>query len=156
MKLNRILFGVLISCVLAGSSYGMTFIYKYYAQTKKIAVIKKPATNDKARNKQAVISIIKTNLQQIEDCYNQRLQEGQLQEGALKIGWYLDGSGQSKDIEEMINELDDPEMYECSALAIQEWEFPKNVVIQIHYTFHLRQKRQPSSKNFENPSNNEY
>lgn len=155
MKLRRIVFGVLISCVLTATSYGMTFIYKYYAQTKQMSTVKTPVISAKTKNKKAIISIIKTNLQQIEDCYNQRLQEGQLQEGALQIGWYLDGSGQPKNIQEMNNELDDPDMYECSALAIQEWEFPKNVILQVHYTFHLRQKRQPSSRNFENPRSKE-
>ncbi|MCB0347347.1 MAG: AgmX/PglI C-terminal domain-containing protein [Bdellovibrionales bacterium] len=156
MKLNRICFGVLITCVITVSSYGMNFIYKYYAQNKKISLVKPEVVPEKVKNKRTIVSIIKNNLQEIEDCYNQSLEQGLEQEGALQIGWYLDGSGLPQEIEEMINELNDPDLYECSEAAIKHWQFPKNIVLKVHYTFHLRQKRQPSSKNFEDHSNNEY
>jgi hypothetical protein len=148
MKVRRILFVILALSVLTASSYGMTYLYKYYTQTKTLTVV--PASKPKDnKQKTAVVSIIKRHLSEIEDCYNQRLEEGLNDEGSLKIGWLLDGSGEASQLEEMQNELGDPDLYECSAEAISQWKFPKDLVIQVHYTFHLRQKRQPSSKNFE-------
>lgn len=150
MKLKRIVFTILVISVLTASSYGMTFFYKYYTQSKKLSVHPKPAIAKINPEKRAVVSIIKTHLSEIEDCYNQRLEEGLNQEGALQIGWFLDGSGDASNLEEMKNELRDSDLFECSAEAISQWKFPKDLVIQVHYTFHLRQKRQPSSKNYEN------
>lgn len=146
MKLKRcfILFFALSICVVSG--FAANYMYSYYRQNQKIEV--KPKANLPNAEKSQVVSIIKHRLKEIEDCYNQRLEEGLQGEGALQIGWFLDGSGQVSELEEMKNEFDDPDLYDCSAEAISKWEFPKNLVLKVHYTFHLRQKRQPTSKNY--------
>jgi hypothetical protein len=87
-----------------------------------------------------VKSLIKKNLNDIMDCYNERLEHGLEGEGDLQISWEINGRGQAAHFAEIKNELQDSELYDCSAEAISQWKFPVGHAFVVHYTFHLKQK----------------
>lgn len=89
--------------------------------------------------------LIKKNLRDIMDCYNERLHHGLKGEGDLKISWEINGKGEASHFAEMGNDLEDSELYDCSAEAISQWDFPAGRPFFVHYTFHLKQKNQPNS-----------
>jgi hypothetical protein len=89
--------------------------------------------------------LIKENLQDIEDCYNDRLEHGLNKDGDLKISWDINNRGETSHFQEMKNDLDDSELYDCSAEAISQWDFPKGQPFAVHYTFHLKQKTKPDA-----------
>lgn len=111
----------------------------------------KPAPQERFAHVQAITGdaeiklMIKKNLRDIMNCYNERLQHGLGKEGDLKISWEIDGKGAASNFKEMGNDLEDSELYDCSAEAISQWSFPKGQPFFVHYTFHLKQKSRPDS-----------
>jgi hypothetical protein len=89
--------------------------------------------------------MIKRHLQDIMDCYNGRIEHGLNKEGDLKIAWEIDDQGGASHFQEMANDLEDSELYDCSAEAISQWNFPMGQPFFVHYTFHLKQKAKPSN-----------
>lgn len=89
--------------------------------------------------------LIKRHLQDIMDCYNGRIEHGLEKEGDLKIAWEINNQGEALHFQEMGNDLEDSELYDCSAEAISQWNFPVGQPFFVHYTFHLKQKTKPAN-----------
>lgn len=90
--------------------------------------------------------MIKRHLQDIMNCYNGRIEHGLTKEGDLKIAWEIDDQGVAANFQEMGNDLEDSELYDCSAQAISQWDFPVGQPFFVHYTFHLKQKAKPAAE----------
>lgn len=102
-----------------------------------------PPLSEEDRIKQ----VVRKNLKDIQDCYNNRLKEGFSGEGKLTIAWVIDEYGVPNDMTALKDELQDEDMFRCSAEAIAKWRFPKNAVFQVNYTFNLKERdlRKPAS-----------
>lgn|GEM_PF-2736395 len=117
--------------------------YRYHSV---VAISSAPKGQVQALTADAKIKrLIKKNLNDIMDCYNERLQHGLNREGDLKIAWEINSQGVPSHFAEMGNDLDDSELYDCSAEAISQWDFPAGQPFFVHYTFHLKQKSKPEA-----------
>lgn len=132
LLVSTVVFGI------AGSAYGMKYYYDHFEKRGGKIVQKTPrlSQEDKIR------SIIKRNLKDIQDCYNQRLEDGLDKNGKLKISWDINEIGIASNFMESDNELNDTELYDCSSHAISKWRFPEGIYFKINYTFKLKQKEQ--------------
>ncbi|MES2768316.1 MAG: AgmX/PglI C-terminal domain-containing protein [Bdellovibrionota bacterium] len=136
MNKKKIILLSLSVFAVAGSAYGMKYYYDHFEKRggKIVSKIPKLSQEDKIRN------IIKKNLKDIQDCYNQRLEDGLDKNGKLKISWDINEIGIASNFNESDNELNDTELYDCSSHAISKWRFPEGIYFKINYTFKLKQK----------------
>jgi hypothetical protein len=136
MKKKKMLLVSALVFAVAGSAYVMKYYYDNYEKRDGKIVHKAPrlSQEDKIRN------IIKKNLKDIQDCYNQRLDDGLDKNGKLKISWDINEIGIASNFMESDNELNDTELYDCSSHAISKWRFPEGIYFKINYTFKLKQK----------------
>lgn len=134
-KKKLVLLAIAISAV-AGSVYGMKHYYENYETRNGKIIHKTPrlTQEDKIRK------IIKQNLKDIQDCYNQRLEDGLEKNGNLKISWDINEVGIASNFIEADNQLNDTELYDCSSHAISKWRFPEGIYFKINYTFKLKKK----------------
>lgn len=138
MNKKRVIFFSVLLLTAAGSAYGMKYYYNNYEKRGGKIVHKAPrlSQEDKIRN------VIKRNLKDIKDCYNQRIEDGLVRNGKLKISWDINEIGIASNFMESDNELHDTELYDCSSHAISKWRFPEGIYFKINYTFKLKQKEQ--------------
>ena len=85
-----------------------------------------------------VLRTIRSRLEDVKKCYDQSLKKNADSEGRLKLSWFLDGSGDAIDIAELINDTEDPSVVDCARSAISGWRFPKGIILEVKYTFHLK------------------
>jgi hypothetical protein len=144
MRRKLILLTVLV--IFAGSAtvFGMKYVKLH---KRKSALSKHKPTQD-----QLIKAVVKNHMEQIVDCYNQRLQDGLDREGQLKISWDIDEQGTPLNFEEVQNQLRDSELYDCSSEAISQWQFPKGIYFKVNYTFNLRQKKKTAERGIASPS----
>lgn len=126
----------------AGSVYGMKHYYQHYEKRNGKIVPKAPRLSQEEK----IRSVIKQNLNDIQDCYNQRLQEGLERNGNLKISWDINEVGIASNFVETENDLNDTELYDCSSHAISRWRFPEGIYFKINYKFKLKQKETSARK----------
>ncbi len=144
---NKFFAFALGATILTGSVYGMKHYYQHFETTPTGQVVAKPKPPSQ---KDQIREIIKANLGDIQNCYNQRIGEGLDRIGELKIAWDINEIGLSSDFIEVKNELNDTELFDCSSHAISRWKFPEGIYFKINYTFHLKQKERTiaSESNF--------
>lgn len=90
-------------------------------------------------------SIVKKNIKDIQECYNQRIHDGLDKNGKLKISWDINEIGIASNFNEESNELNDTELFDCSSHAISKWRFPEGIYFKINYTFKLKQKERQTA-----------
>jgi hypothetical protein len=137
MNKKKMILLFIFAFTVAGSAYGMKYYYEHFENKGGKVIYKhapKLSQQDKIRN------IIKKNLKDIQDCYNQRLEDGLEKNGKLKISWEINEIGIASNFIESDNELNDTELYDCSSHAISKWRFPEGIYFKINYTFNLKQK----------------
>lgn len=141
--MNRKIILIAIMTFVVGSTvYGMKYYRDNFETTKGKLVFKKKhlSQEDLIRN------VVKGNLKDIQDCYNQRIDDGLDRNGKLKISWDINEIGIASHFTEENNELNDTELFDCSSHAISKWRFPEGKFFKINYTFKLKQKdRQTAS-----------
>lgn len=126
----------------ASTVYGMRVYYNNF-ETKNGVI--RPKKHRMSQEDQ-IRAVVKRNIKDIEDCYNQRLQDGLARNGKLKISWDINEVGIASHFNEENNELNDTELFDCSSHAISRWRFPEGIYFKINYTFKLKQKdRQTAS-----------
>jgi len=136
MNRKKMLISSLLVFTVAGSAYGMKYYYDHFENQQGKIVRKAPRLSQE----QKIRNVIKKNLKDIQECYNQRLEDGLNRNGKLKISWDINEIGITSNFLESDNELNDTELYDCSSHAISKWRFPEGIYFKINYTFNLKQK----------------
>lgn len=136
MKHKKKVFLALAVFAVAGSVYGMKYYHNNFEQRNGKIIHKSP----KLTQEDKIRSVIKKNLKDIQDCYNQRLRDGLERNGNLKISWDINEIGIASNFIETDNQLNDTELYDCSSHAISKWRFPEGIYFKINYTFKLKKK----------------
>jgi hypothetical protein len=137
MNKKKLVLITLTVFIVAGSVYGMKHYYEqnFVKRNGKI-ILKTPRLTQEDKIKR----VIKDNLKDIEDCYNQRIRDGLDRNGNLKISWDINEVGIALNFIETDNQLNDTELYDCSSHAISRWRFPEGIYFKINYTFKLKRK----------------
>lgn len=140
---KKTLLAIALVFTVATTVYGM----KQYRTSLRTSVATPKIKKYKISQQDQIKIIIKKNIQDIQDCYNQRLDGGLDRGGKLKISWDINEVGLASNFYEERNELNDAELFDCSSLAISQWQFPKGIFFKINYTFKLKQKVRETASN---------
>lgn len=101
--------------------------------------IEKKMVVQRETNPETFLMTIQGKLADVQKCYDAQLERGLKKSGQLVIRWNVDKLGKSSQFEEEVNELGSSELYDCTTVAIQSWNFPKNHPIAIRYTFKMKE-----------------
>jgi len=134
MRHKLILLTVFLVFACGLSVFGMKYARKFWRHHRSALTKHKPTQDE------LIKSVVKSHMNQIVACYNQRIRDGLNKVGNLKIAWDIDEQGNPLNFQEKENQLNDAELYDCSSQAISEWQFPRGIYYKVDYTFHLKQK----------------
>lgn len=138
---KKILITTLLMLTIASTVYGMKQYYANFETTGGVIKLKK----HKMSQEDQIRNIVKKNVKDIEECYNQRIDDGLDKNGKLKISWDINEVGIASNFNEVDNELNDTELFDCSSHAISQWRFPEGIYFKINYTFKLKQKERQAA-----------
>jgi hypothetical protein len=132
---------MLVILTVASTVYGMRMYYDNFETQNGVIKPKKKRLSQEDQ----IREVVKKNIKDIEECYNQRIDDGLQKNGKLKIAWDVNEVGIASHFAEEDNELNDTELFDCSSHAISRWRFPEGIYFKINYTFKLKQKERQTA-----------